>query len=115
MTITTLSTRAPEEGTYVITAAFTDEAGAAVVPNAGLTWTLTDMLGVVVNSRSAVAIASASSINIVLTNNDLAMSASYLGNMRVVTIQGTYNSSLGSNLPISKEVRFVIENFVAVS
>lgn len=115
MSITTLPIHAPEKGTYVVTAAFTDETGAAVVPNAGLTWTLTDMQGVVVNSRSAVSIASASSINIVLTGSDLELSDTYLGNLRAVVIQGTYNSSLGSNLPIKKEVRFVIDDFVAVS
>lgn len=115
MNITTLTTRAPEKGTFIITAAFTDESGTAVVPNAGLTWALTDMAGSVVNSRLAVAITSATSINIVLSGDDLALSASYLGNMRAVIIQGMYNSSLGNNLPIKKEVRFVIDDFVAVT
>jgi hypothetical protein len=113
--ITTLITTEPaEEGTAIITASFADEDGDAVAPNVGtLTWTLTDRDGVVVNSRSAVAIASAASVTVVLSANDLDITT--YGRYRVITFQGLYNSSLGNNLPIKIQGKFSIEAFVAVT
>lgn len=111
--MTILSTLAPEEGTYIIEVGFTDEEGDSVVPDNGLTWTLTDVDGNVINSRSNVAIASAATINIVLSGNDLAISNN--GRKRVVTIQGAYDSDLGSNLPLKAEVRFTIADLLMVT
>jgi hypothetical protein len=113
--MTLLTTLAPEEGTYVITRTFRDEAGTAVTPNAGLNWTLTDTAGNVVNSRSAVAITPASSVNIVLSGDDLALSSTYAGRRRVLIIEGTYNSTFGNNLPLKLECRFDIQDFVKVT
>ena len=111
---TTITTNAIERSTYAITAAFTDETGAAVVPNSGLTWTLTDATGAVVNSREDVAIASAASVTVVLTNLDLAISTTYRDNRRLLTFEGTYNSSLGSNLAIRDQAEFQITDLGAV-
>ncbi len=66
----TLTTNAVEKSTYIVTAAFTDEDGDAVTPNAGLVWTLTDMNGVVINSREDVSISPDTSVDIVLSGND---------------------------------------------
>ena len=112
---TTLITEAVERSTFVIRASFTDDAGVAVVPNSGLTWTLTDAVGNVVNSRTAVSISSASTITIVLTGADLAIADTYRDNRRLLTIAGTYNSSLGSNLPIRDQVQFTIADLGAVT
>jgi len=111
---TALTTEAVERSTFVIRASFTDETGAAVAPNSGLTWTLTDMVGNVVNSRTAVAITSAATITIVLHGADLALSDTFRDNRRVVTIQGTYTSSLGT-LEIVDQVAFAIINLAAVT
>lgn len=92
---TLLTTEAVEQSTFVIRASFTDEAGAAVAPNSGLSWTLTDVVGNVVNSRSAVAISPATTITIVLHGDDLAVADAYRDNRRLLTIEGTYTSSLG--------------------
>ena len=110
---TTLTTSAVERSTFVITAAFTDHAGAAVVPTA-MAWTLTDGSGAVVNSRSAVAISPlASTVSIVLSGLDLALPSA--GDpMRTLTLQGTYDSSLGNGLPLKDEVRFAIVGLEAV-
>ena len=112
---TLLTTKAPERGTYAVTTTFKDEAGVLVTPNAPLTWTLTDMLATVINSRSAIGISPASSVTVVLTDLDLAIADTYLGLERVLTFQGTYNSSLGSNRPLKAECRFYIDPLVAVS
>lgn len=109
---TKLTTNAIERSTYVITATFTDEDGDAEIPNSGLTWTLTNEHGTVINSRTAVAITAASTINIVLSGADLDIDD---GKFRVVTVEGTYNSTLGSNLPIKDEARFTVSNLTAVT
>ncbi len=109
---TTLNTQAEEEGTFVITADFTDEEGAAVVPNSGLKWHLTNDKGkIVINSRSDQAISSASSVSIVLSGDDLA----FLNDRndtegRVLTIEGTYDGSLGVDLPLVAECIFTVYN-----
>lgn len=112
---TTLSVHATERSTYIITASFTDEDGDPVTPNAPLTWTLTDRDGNVINSRSAVTIAPDTSVDIVLTNNDLAIGTGASSRMYVLLIEGTYDSTLGSGLSLRDEARFTIDNLVKVT
>lgn len=104
--MTTLSTVATNEGTYIITCAFLDADGTAVTPNS-LTWTLTDNEGKVINSRSAVVITIPSTSNsIVLSGDDI---DNVNGNSRVFTIEGEYNSSTyGNNLPLRGQAEFTI-------
>lgn len=109
----TLTTQAIEKGTFVIAVAFTDETDAAVTPNAGLTWKLTDGAGAVINGRSAVSLTPDTSVDIVLSGDDLALGNN--GNLRIVTVQGTYNGDAGNNLPIKDQVAFYIADLVAVS
>ena len=114
---TTISSEyAIEKSTFMVTAAFIDSAGAAVAPNVGLAWKLTDRSGTVINSRTSVVIAPAASVDIVLSGDDLAMQTGE-GNSarRVVTIMGTYNSTEGSNLPIKDECVFTVRNLIAVT
>lgn len=107
----TLETNAIEEGTYIITASFTDEDGEAVVPDA-VAWTLTDRLGNVINDREDVVFTPATSVEIVLTGDDLAIGTR--GSLRIVTIEGTYDSDAGSGLHLKDEVRFQIDNLTHV-
>lgn len=114
---TTLTTQAVERSTFAITASFTDETGAAVVPNSGLTWSLlkkVDGVETVVNSRNAVAITSAASVTIVLHGDDLALVAGE-PKTRWVLVQGTYTSTLGIDLEIKEQVRFTIADLVGVT
>lgn len=104
----------PEKSTVVVQVSFTDENGDLAIPNSGLNWTLTDKTGEVINLRSAVSIAPASTINIVLSGDDLALS-SVDSRKRVLTVQGTYTSTLGSNLPLIDQVEFEIYNLDAIS
>lgn len=108
----TLADRAVERGTFAVDIAFTDEEGESSVPNSGLVWKLTNTLGTVVNSRTAVAISSASTVTIVLSGADLDLDD---GNERFVTVEGTYTSDLGENLPIKDEVRFYIRDLQGVT
>ena len=112
---TTLTTLAIEEATYIITVAWLDDAGAAVTPSAA-TWTLTDLDGDVVNSRSNVTINSLSTTNtIVLSGADLALLTTLNGPTRVLLVEYTYTSSAGSDLPGKAQATFTIEDLVGES
>lgn len=111
-----LTTHAIEKSTYVITVVFTDENSVAVIPTAA-TWTLTDWNGIVINNRSAVAMSPlASTYNVVLSGLDLAIQTgeSLVGH-RLLTVQATYNSSLGTGLLLKAEVEFVVDSLVNVA
>lgn len=102
-----LSDLANERSTYPIRLTFVDQLDGPVTPSP-LTWTLTDADGAVVNSRSAVSVtASAGSALIVLSGADLAVSGSKPVD-RVVTVEGTYTSTYGADLPIKEEVWFSV-------
>jgi hypothetical protein len=113
---TILSTNAIEESTYIITATYTDQDGAAVTPNAGLNWTLTDDSGNIINERENVAIAVPSTSNsIVLSGDDLAVPTT-VNRVRIFTVEGTYNSATyGNNLPIKAQCQFTIDDLTAVT
>lgn len=106
----TLSTNATDGSTYVVTATFTDEAGDSVVPNT-LTWSLRDGTGGIVNSRDEVSLSPAASVTIVLQGDDLLYAD---GATRYLTVEGDYDSTNGSGLPLTAEVRFSVDNLVGV-
>ena len=108
----TLTARANERSTYIVDVSFWDENDVAVVPNAGLSWTLTDENGTVINGRDATAISPATTVSIVLSGLDLAIGDGLYGTQRHLLVEGTYNSSLGNNLPIKEEIVFRINDFV---
>lgn len=91
-----------------------DQDDSPFTPNDGLTWSLKAKDGSTVNNKLDVPIDSAESIIIVLSGNDLALSAG-VPVERYVTIKGTYDSVLGNNLVLIDEVSFQIENLVGVS
>jgi len=101
-----------EGGTYVISAQFSDELGVTMVPTT-VTWTLLDMDGDVINSRSDVSATAATTINIVLSGNDLAMEDNDSGK-RLVLVEATYTSSYGAGLPLKKEYPFTIDRLTGV-
>ena len=96
----TLEPNALEDSTYVVTAAFTDEDGIAVVPNT-VTWSLKDKSGTVINERTAVDETPASSLDIVLSGDDLDPGApdSDVG-LILLTVTAPYDSALGAGLPL---------------
>lgn len=114
---TVLSVHPNEQGTLILEYTFKDEDDVPSTPNTGLTWSLykrVNKVATVVNSRLAVPIASASTVTIVLSGDDLALTAGE-SKTRYVLFSGAYNSSLGSNLPIRDEVAFSIRDLVGVS
>ncbi len=109
---TYLTTPAIEQSTYAVVVVFNDENGDNVTPNAGLTWTLTNCNGDIVNGREDVAIASAGTVTIALYGNDLDLDD---GTERYLLVEGTYTSSLGADLPLKSEARFRIVNLNGIS
>ena len=101
-----------EESTGVITVSFTNEAGEAVTP-ASATWTLTKTSGEVVNSREDVSLTPASTVNIVLQGDDLALPEGASAK-RILTVKATYNSTYGVGLPLNGACSFWVKNLVAV-
>jgi hypothetical protein len=119
MSTTISTTILPEKGVGFVQVVFKDEDDNLVVPNAGtIKWTLTDNplagnTANVINSRELVDITSASTINIVLEGDDLALQASEVNEIfvdRVVSVQWQYDSTVQNNLDDKAEHIFQIEN-----
>ena len=104
-----------EKSTVVFTVAFTDEDGASVTPDSA-TFTLSDIKGNVVNAREGVTMSRlAASVDIVLSGEDLVISETLYNNDRVLTVEATYSSSLGSGLPLKTQSLFTITDLTKVT
>jgi len=108
--MTELTTKPNESSTMVVTVTFRDIDGVLFTPKT-CTWSLTDTSGTIINSRSRVTlsvISPATSATIVLSGLDLKYDVGKSAGMRVVTIEGTYDSVYGSNLPFRDEASFQV-------
>ena len=111
---TTLTADAVEKSTYAITASFTDEDGAAEDIKT-LTWTLSDSSGNIVNSREDESVTTpGSSESIVLSGDDLEFMGSDDAGDRVLTISATYDSALGTDLPLKDSAAFTVINLASI-
>jgi hypothetical protein len=106
---------AGEESTLIITASFTDENDDPVTPQTAK-WTLSDLDGTVINTRTEVNIASLDTeVDIVLSGDDLALQSATDTGRRAFLIKATYNSALGNDLPLNEETQFDINDFVKIT
>lgn len=114
---TLIKTKAKEGSTYIITCAFTDEDDNAVIPDS-IVWSLTDADGTVINSREDVAVETpASSIDIVLSGDDLQILTTEEPSKSVgrrIIVEAVYESDAGSSLPLKDEAAFVLENLTKI-
>jgi len=105
--MTTLSSHAIDGSTYVVTAAFADAAGTAVIPDS-IKWTLSNGEGTVIGDRTDVAIAvPAASVDIVLSGADLDYDD---GPWRVMIIEAVYDSTEGDDLPLKAGCLFRLDD-----
>jgi hypothetical protein len=78
---------------------------------------LTDVDGNVINSRLNVSETPAATTWVLLSGDDL--KDDLISNVRVLTVKGTYNTTLGGvaklNEPFTKEIRFEICRFLNIS
>ena len=105
----TITIQPNEQGTAKVTLTPTDEDGTALIFT-DLTapeWQLMKTDGTVVNSRTFTA-SSLTSLIFALTGDDLAIFGDDDAGHRVISFQATYDSSLGSGLPLKGECRFTI-------
>ena len=106
-----MATKATDLSTYVVRVSFFDENGDPTTPLTAL-WTLTDDVNNVINGRDQEPIVSPAQIeDILLTDDDLAFSD---GENRVLTVESTYDSDLGSGLPLNAEYRFKVADLIAL-
>lgn len=109
---TTLTLKANEGSTYVITATFKDEA-LATVDLSNSTYSLLDQNGAVVNSIEDKSFTSSGGeYDFVFTGADL-----YIGTQateRTLYIVGQYDSSLGNGLYLRDNVTFTITDLLGV-
>ena len=101
-----------ERGTLPLVLTFTDVAGDPLTLNT-LTWSLRDAQGTIVNERNNQDVTPAASVTIVLSDLDLAIGAA--GPARMLTLQGAFTSTLGSDLPYTDEITFAIVALDGVS
>lgn len=101
-----------EESTYIISFTFKDESENLVIPNL-VTWTLSDIDGNIINSREDVSITPATTVNVVLTGDDLSIGSN--GIKRIVDLYATYDSMYGSDLKLRSSASFYIKDITTVS
>jgi hypothetical protein len=87
----------PSGGSKILSLAYTDEAGASMIPT-GITWSLYDDNGAVVNSRSAVVVSPASTVSIALIAADCTALVS--PTRRRIVVTATYTSVYGVGIPL---------------
>lgn len=109
---TTLEEHAVEGSTFVIHAELIDEAGEAATPNE-LSWTLTDTAGRIINDREDEALTPGATMDILLHGDDLLIGRN--GNKRIITLNGTYDSDLGSGLELRDQIIFYIDDLATIS
>lgn len=103
---------AVEGSTYVVNVTFKDEDGVSMVPATAM-WSLRDNYGEIVNARNNVPMVVASTVSIVLSGADLAYEPNARSN-RTLTVNGTYDGTYGTDLPIAEEFTFGIRPLVGV-
>ena len=103
-----------EKSSGVITVAFEDEDGDAVIPTSIL-WTLTTVNGItVINNREQVAISvPAASVDILLKGDDLNFTETEQTVKTInrrLTIEAVYDSDLGTDIPLRDNKLITIRN-----
>ncbi len=106
---TTLPLTAPEEGVYIVDAAFKDEDGVAIVPD-NVDWKLVDKQGTTIKSATAVT-PLAANMSFLLSGDDLKIPDAVDGDVdRYFRVVYTYTSGTFGILIQSSEAKFDIEN-----
>jgi len=108
-----ISIQPAEKGTAVVTITPTDESGIALTIGqlTSPQWQLMKKDGTIINSRSF-ANCSLSALTWVLKGDDLAMFGGSDSGTRILSFQATYDSTIGSGLPVKKECKFAIDRLL---
>jgi len=110
----TLTETFNEESTAAFDFTFTDEDGDAVTPDT-FKWSLTDAYAKnIINTRTNIAETPASTITVLLTGDDFALTAN-ANTDRLLTVEWTFISTLGNGLPMKEEYLFTVSNLKHIS
>ena len=110
---TTITDIELEEGsTGKVTAVFTDEDGDPATPKT-LFKTITDLTGNEILARAEISSGLASTMNIAISGTNIPVPADSLGYI-VLLLEGTYDSSLGSDLPLNDECRIPVNDLIGL-
>jgi hypothetical protein len=108
---TTISVKPSERGTAIVEMLFTDEKSNVVTPTS-LKWQFMRTSGVVINNRSFANCpftATGGEAEVVLSGDDLAIFGSSDSGIRLFSVQGVYDSTAGTGLPLTDELIFAIQ------
>ena len=94
-----------DKSTKVAVISFFDEANVAMTPT-GVTWSLYDEDGAIVNNRSNVPATPATVVNIVLSGLDVVYVAPT--SQRVLVVEATYTGTYGTGLPLKDYFKFTV-------
>ncbi len=118
-----LTKRAKENSTYAVVVQFLDENGDSVTPTAAPEWTLSRCDGTEIDTGTVTA---AETMNIILSGTQLAVSDTEARQYREeagcktayvtrrLSVSGVVTTDLGSDLPVTNEFLFVIDNLAAI-
>jgi len=111
-----VSLSAVEESSIFVSAAFTDEDDVAVTPNV-VTWTLSDVSGNVINSRSDVSVTPDTTVTVLLEGDDLPWSGSNTSDAYNIYIlfEAEYDSGSETDIPLKEQETISVRNLQAVS
>ena len=110
-----LPEKVPEESSAKVTAAFKDSSDGSAVTPATVTWSLMDLSGNIINSRTAVSISAASSVEIWLSGDDLQIvDETKPYEKRRILIEATYDNG-AATVPLKDEGEFAVYNLKGVS
>ena len=103
-----------EKSTKMIIVSFLDETE-TVEDVKTMKWTLTDIAGNVINSRKDIVVVDPGSVEtIVLSGDDLAIVGSGGNEERLLTVEATYDSTLGNDFPLNNEAIFTVIDLTAI-
>lgn len=110
-----LPLHAIEESTYIINLTFTDEDGGSVTTKGRVVWQLLSLISGSLSTIATGSTAATASADIVLSGSDLDL---FTGEnnygLRLFDVATTYDSSLGSDLPLRDGVRFLVDNLGSI-
>ena len=106
--MTKLAVKPVEGSSFLITVGFKDMDGTPFVPIT-CAWTLTDGLGTVLNNREKVSASVTAPLHrFILSGADLKFADGKTKGNRVFTIEGTFDSVYGEDLPYREQIGFSI-------
>jgi len=110
-----LAVNANEKSSFTIPITFYSAVTGEVVTPTTIVWSLRTVGGIVVNGRNQVSLSPAATVTILLNGDDLNLFEADGGPARRVTIEATYDSTLGNGLHLTDEVEFKINPLVGIT